>query len=148
LEIGVFWLIQVRLTFNLSSTGKLSFREGFRPFGASVLEEDMSIYFEGGLSVAPYMTVTYQTKQNKLKELAGVTHIDGSCRIQTVSRAQSPLFYDLLRHLKLKTGNGVCLNTSFNLKHEPIVSTPQQAIATFYACGLDALIIGDFLIRK
>jgi carbamoyltransferase len=94
------------------------------------------------------MTVTYQTRKDKVEQLKGVTHVDGSCRIQTVNEKQNKRYYDLLRYLKDKTGVGVCLNTSFNLKYEPIVCTPQQAIATFYASGLDALIIGDYLIRK
>lgn len=127
---------------------KIKFREGFRPFGASVLEEDCAECFDGRLSIAPYMTVTYQTHKDKVAQLKGVTHVDGSCRIQTVSQKQNKRYYDLLRHLKDKTGVGVCLNTSFNLKYEPIVCTPQQAIATFYASGLDSLIIGDYLIRK
>ncbi|MBS1593843.1 MAG: hypothetical protein JST90_05935 [Bacteroidetes bacterium] len=127
---------------------KIKFREGFRPFGASVLEEDCSSNFEGRLPVAPYMTVTYQTRKEKLDQLKGVTHADGSCRIQTVNEKQNKLYYQLLRLLKDKTGSGVCLNTSFNLKYEPIVCTPQQALGTFYASGLDALIIGHYLIRK
>lgn len=127
---------------------KIKFREGFRPFGASVLEEDCAVHFDGRLPVAPYMTVTYQTRQEKLAHLRGVTHADGTCRIQTVNEKQNKLYYDLLRKLKEKTGAGVCLNTSFNLKYEPIVCTPQQALGTFFASGLDALIIGHFLIRK
>lgn len=127
---------------------KIKFREGFRPFGASVLEEDCAVNFEGRLPVAPYMTVTYKTRQERLAQLTGVTHADGTCRIQTVNEKQNKLYYDLLRHLKAKTGSGVCLNTSFNLKYEPIVCTPQQALGTFFASGLDALIIGHFLIRK
>lgn len=127
---------------------KIKFREGFRPFGASVLEEDCSANFEGRLPVAPYMTVTYQTRKEKLDLLKGVTHADGSCRIQTVNEKQNKRYYQLLRLLKEKTGSGVCLNTSFNLKYEPIVCTPQQALGTFYASGLDALIIGHYLVRK
>jgi carbamoyltransferase len=127
---------------------KIKFREGFRPFGASVLEEDLKDYFMGKMDTSPYMTVTYQTKNEKVKSLQGVTHFDSSCRIQTVNRAQNELFYNLLKHLKSITGLGVCLNTSFNLNYEPIVCTPQQAIATFYASGLDSLIIGTYVIHK
>ncbi|MCW3127502.1 MAG: carbamoyl transferase [Bacteroidetes bacterium] len=127
---------------------KIKFREGFRPFGASVLEEDAGECFEGKFAIAPYMTVTYQTRKDKIEQLEGVTHIDGSCRIQTVNQKQNKLYYDLLVHLKRETGIGVCLNTSFNLKYEPIVCTPQQAVATFYASGLDALVIGNFVIFK
>jgi carbamoyltransferase len=106
------------------------------------------LLFDGKMPTAPYMNVTYQTKKDQLRSLSGVTHADGSCRIQTVSQSQNQLYYNLLHHLKANTGVGVCLNTSFNLKYEPIVSTPQQAIATFYASGLDALIIGNYLVRK
>ena len=127
---------------------KIKFREGFRPFGASVLEEDTLALFDGRMPSAPYMNINYQTKEDRLESLGGVTHADGSCRIQTVNQKQNPLYYDLLLQLKAKTGLGVCLNTSFNLKYEPIVSTPQQAIATYFASGLDALIIGNYLIKK
>jgi len=127
---------------------KIKFREGFRPFGASVLEEDVAVYFEGKKAQSPYMTITYQTKSDKSASLKGVTHHDGTCRIQSVSKAQNELYYALLKALKAKTGNGICLNTSFNLNHEPIVSTPQQAIATFFASGLDTLLIGAFIVRK
>lgn len=125
---------------------KIKFREGFRPFGASVLEEELQENFEGKLPVSPYMTVTYQTKPNKIRDLQGVTHADGTCRIQTVNETQNALFYQLIRHFRQKTGIGVCLNTSFNLNYEPIVCTPQQAIATFYGSGLDALLIGNYII--
>lgn len=127
---------------------KIKFREGFRPFGASLLEEDLSENFDGNLPTSPYMTITYQTKTEKIKLLQGVTHYDGTCRIQTVNAAQNKLFYTLLKHLKQKTGLGVCLNTSFNLNYEPIVCTPQQAIATFFASGLDSLIIGNYIVTK
>ena len=127
---------------------KIKFREGFRPFGASVLEEDIFEHFDGRLKSSPYMTVTYRTKSKKAAALSGITHADGSCRIQTVNQQQNPLYYRLLKNLKANTGVGVCLNTSFNLKYEPIVCTPQQAIATFYASGLDALIIGCYYISK
>jgi carbamoyltransferase len=127
---------------------KVKFREGFRPFGASILEEDMTGYFEGRLGQSPYMTITYNTRKDKLKMLQGVTHVDGTCRIQTVSVSQNQLFYELLSELKAITGVGVCLNTSFNLNYEPIVCTPQNAIATFYASGLDAMVIGHFLVLK
>jgi carbamoyltransferase len=94
------------------------------------------------------MTVTYQTRPEKIESLRGVTHIDGTCRLQTVNGMQNEPFFLLLKNLKTLTGTGVCLNTSFNLNYEPIVCTPQQAIATFCASGLDALVIGNYLVRK
>jgi carbamoyltransferase len=127
---------------------KIKFREGFRPFGASVLEEDVFEWFDGRFPTAPYMTITFQARHEKLAQIKGVTHIDGTCRIQTVNKQQDSLYYQLLLSLKEKTGVGVCLNTSYNLRHEPIVCTPQQAIATFFASGLDALVIGHYVITK
>lgn len=127
---------------------KIKFRDSFRPFGASVLEEDTLVYFEGKNAVAPYMTVNYAVRPTYKDLLSGVTHNDGTCRIQTVNATQNVLYYQLLKSLKRKVGHGVCLNTSFNLNHEPIVSTPQQALASFYGSGLDALIIGNFFIKK
>ena len=127
---------------------RIKFRDSFRPFGASVLEEDTALYFEGKNPVSPYMTVTYRVRDASREALAGVTHHDGTCRIQTVNEAQNPLYYRLLLNLKQKTGRGVCLNTSFNLNHEPIVCTPQQALSSFYGSGLDALFIGNYIVNK
>ena len=127
---------------------KIKFRDSFRPFGASVLESDVHVYFEGKNTRSPYMTVNYTVRPEHRQTLAGVTHRDGTCRIQTVDMVQNPLYYSLLLHLKDKTGHGVCLNTSFNLNHEPIVCTPQQAVSSFFGSGLDALLIGPYLIVK
>lgn len=127
---------------------KVKFRDAFRPFGASVLEEDVHTYFLGAANRSPYMTVTYDVKNEYQEKLKGVTHVDGTCRIQSVSKVQSPLFHQILYLLKQKTGYGVCLNTSFNLNDEPIVATPQQALSSFFGCGLDALFMGNYLIKK
>lgn len=127
---------------------KIKFRESFRPFGASVLEEECQTYFIGKLATSPYMNINYTTRENYRTQLAGVTHADGTSRIQTVNEKQNKLYYTLLKHLHALTGVGVCLNTSFNLNHEPIVNTPQQAIASFFGCGLDALFLGNYLIQK
>jgi len=127
---------------------KIKFRDSFRPFGASVVEEDALRLFEGKFPVSPYMTVNYNVRNEHRERLKGVTHYDGSCRIQTVNERQNPLYYRFLKLLKDKTGYGVCLNTSFNLNYEPIVCTPQQALATFFASGLDVLLIGNYLVKK
>lgn len=127
---------------------KIKFRESFRPFGASVLEEDASRYFEGKNPIAPHMTITYTTKSEYISHLEGVTHVDGTCRIQTVNALQNPLFYKLLQKMKSNSEHGICLNTSFNLSHEPIVYSPQHALATFYGSGIDALFLGNFVITK
>lgn len=127
---------------------KIKFREGFRPFGASVLEEDFQTYFCSKSQEAYYMTKVYDVKSEFKDSLNGVTHIDGTCRVQTVNEGQNPLYYALLTEHKRKTGHGVLLNTSFNLNHEPIVNTPREAIASFFASGMDSLYIGNFRIKK
>lgn len=127
---------------------KIKLRESFRPFCPSVLEEDANIYFEGKQAIAPYMTITYNVKKEMQRYIPAVTHIDGTARIQTVSKEANASYYNLLVYLKEKTGHGIVLNTSFNLSYEPIVCTPRNALASYYSSGLDALIIGNFLLAK
>ncbi len=127
---------------------KVKLREGFRPFGASVLEEDFHTYFKAKCTASPFMTKVFDVIQQHQTLLKGVTHADGTCRVQTVNTQQHKTYFELLSAFKQKTGTGVLLNTSFNLNHEPIVCTPRQAIASFFASGLDVLAIGNFVIRK
>jgi carbamoyltransferase len=127
---------------------KIKFREGFRPFCPSILEEDFDLYFEGKQKVAPYMTINYKAKQGVENILCGVIHVNQTARIQTVNENQNPLYYQYLQKLKELISHGVSLNTSFNVNHQPIVENPIQAISTFYGSGLDALVIGDYLIKK
>lgn len=127
---------------------KIKFREGFRPFGASVLEEDFYKFFEAKCIDAPYMTKVFFVKEKYRDLLKGVTHADGTCRVQTVNRNQNPIYYDLISVFKKKAGFGVLLNTSFNLSHEPIVNTPREAVASFYASGLDELFVGNCRLKK
>ena len=127
---------------------KIKFREGFRPFCPSILEEDFDLYFEDKQKVAPYMTVIYAAKPSIQELLPGVIHVNNTARIQTVRQQQNSLFYEYLSELKKLTGHGVSLNTSFNVNHQPIVENPIQAISTFYGSGLDALVIGNYWIKK
>ncbi len=127
---------------------KIKLRESFRPFCPSILEEDAPIYFEGKKAASPYMTITYKAKEPQCLNIPAVIHVDGTARIQTVNPSQNSLYYNLLQRVKQLTGHGVLLNTSFNLSHEPIVCSPRHAIATFYSSGLDALVIGNFLVVK
>lgn len=127
---------------------KVKLRESFRPFCPSILEEDAPVYFEGKKAASPYMTITYKAKGPQCHNIPAVIHVDGTARIQTVNPSQNPLYYNLLQRIKELTGHGVLLNTSFNLSHEPIVCTPRHAAATFYSSGLDALVIGNFLVTK
>lgn len=127
---------------------KIKFREGFRPFGASVLEEDFHEFFEAKCKDAPYMTKVFFVKEKYWELLKGVTHADGTCRVQTINKNQNALYYKLLSAFKSKTGFGVLLNTSFNLSHEPIVATPREAVASFSASGLDELYLGGCRLKK
>lgn len=127
---------------------KIKFREGFRPFGASVLEEDFHKFFEAPCSDAPYMTKVFGVKPKYQQLLKGVTHVDGSCRVQTISEKQNKKYYQLIKAFKAKSGHGVLLNTSFNLSHEPIVCKPREAVASFFASGLDELYLGNAIVKK
>lgn len=126
---------------------KIKFREEFRPFAPAVLEEKVSEYFEIDCP-SPYMLLVAQVKPDKRDKIPAVIHIDGSARIQTVTRKQNTLFYDLLKEFEKMTGCPVLLNTSFNLKGEPIVCTPQDAYLTFIRSGLDYLIMGNCVLDK
>lgn len=127
---------------------KIKFREEFRPFCPSVLSEDAGRYFEGATAAAKHMTITCNVHENEQETIPAVTHVDGTARIQSVSKQDNPLFYSLLAHLKERTGQGICINTSFNRNGEPMVLTPNDALATFAASGLDALVIGNYIVEK
>ena len=120
-------------------------RESFRPFAPAVKIEDARQYFELS-GASPFMLFTTRVRQPS--GLPAVTHVDGSARIQTVDRAQAPLFHDLLTAFEGLTGCPVLLNTSFNFRNEPIVCTPVDAIGSFLACGLDALVMEDVLVTR
>jgi len=112
-------------------------REWYRPFAAMVLEEDFAEYFDNhGIVKSEFMTVSFQCK--KSVEIPGVVHVDGSCRVQTVSEKISHI-YNLLKAFKDKTGCGVLLNTSFNLAGEPLVETVEDAVKTFDSSEIDIL---------
>ncbi|EQB63100.1 MAG: hypothetical protein RBG1_1C00001G0679 [candidate division Zixibacteria bacterium RBG-1] len=125
---------------------KIKFREEFRPFAPAILEEKVSEYFEIDCP-SPYMLLVAQVKPEKKDKIPAVVHVDGSARIQTVNRKQNALFYDLLKEFEKLTTCPVLLNTSFNLKGEPIVCTPQDAYLTFIRSGLDYLIMGNCVLN-
>ncbi len=122
-------------------------REPFRPFCPSCLEEHSGEYFEG-CGKAPYMIKTYPVFPEKIREIPSVTHVDGTARVQTVSRKTNPFYYDVIESFYRRTGVPVVLNTSFNIKGEPIVATPVDAVRCFYGTGIDALIMPPFLLLK
>jgi carbamoyltransferase len=125
---------------------KIKFRESFRPFAPSVLEERVSDYFELGVP-SPYMLLVAQVREEK-REIPSVTHVDGSARIQTVSRKDNRLYYDLIKRFDEKTGCPVIINTSFNVRGEPIVCTPREAYTCFMRTNMDILVVDRFYLQK
>jgi len=129
---------------------KIKFREPFRPFAPSVLEEDIKEIFDIDKEQYPhrFMLMTHMVKDEKRKIIPAVTHVDGSSRLQSVKKKYNPRYWQLLNHFKKETGVGVVLNTSFNLRGEPIVNSPKDAIKTFLNSGIDILVLENFLIEK
>lgn len=125
---------------------KIKFREGFRPFCPSILEEDAMECFVGKKVSSPYMTINYEVKETQL--MPSISHVNKTARIQTVNQGNNALFYDYLKKLKEKIGVGVSINTSFNRNQEPVIHSPIDAISAFYGSGIDAILIGNFLIKK
>ena len=116
---------------------KIKKREWYRPFACVVLEEDSDIYFDmGRVKSSPFMTICFPVRQKYVKMLSGITHIDNTCRIQTVSDGY---LYELLQQFKKLSGHGILLNTSFNLAGEPLVETPVDAIRIINDSHLDYL---------
>ncbi|MCD4701783.1 MAG: carbamoyltransferase [Candidatus Aegiribacteria sp.] len=122
-------------------------REPFRPFCPSCLEPHSEEYFEG-CRIAPYMIKTYTVFPERVQEIPSVTHVDGTARVQTVSRETNPFYYDIIDSFYRRTEVPVVLNTSFNIKGEPIVATPVDALRCFYGTGIDALVMPPFLLLK
>jgi carbamoyltransferase len=125
----------------------IKFREEFRPFAPSCLREYAPKYFDVDVDT-PFMTFTVGVLPARRDEIPGVVHVDGSARLQTVTREDDPLYHALLSRFHELTGVPLVLNTSFNLAGEPIVCSPFDALRTFFTCGMDALVIGRFLVRK
>ena len=125
---------------------KIKMREGFRPFAPTVLEEHCARYFELDRP-SPYMLLVAQVQPDH-RDLPAITHVDNSARIQTISRAQEPLYYDLIDTFRKRTGCAVIINTSMNVRGEPIVNTPEEAYHCFMRTDMDALACGPFLLKK
>jgi carbamoyltransferase len=130
---------------------KIKFREEFRPFAPAICEGAEHTYLdlpEGSAFVAPWMLLVTPVAQSARDKLPATTHIDGSARPQVVSASANSKFHRLIRTFGEATGQPVLLNTSFNLKGEPIVASPLQALRTFYSSELDALYIGNFRLNN
>ena len=146
---------------------KVKFRESFRPFAPSVIREDLSTWFNLNYD-SPYMLLVSDVVNEKRRimteeekalfgidklnikrsDIPAVTHVDYSARVQTVHEETNPKYYKLISEFKKKTGCPVIVNTSFNVRGEPIVNTPEDAFKCFMGTEIDILVIGNCLVRK
>ena len=146
---------------------KIKFREGFRPFAPSVLRDRVSDYFDLDVE-SPYMLLVAPVKTSRQipmsaaerslwgidqlnvvrSDIPAVTHIDYSARVQTVSRETNANYYDLIAEFERQTGCAVLVNTSFNVRGEPIVCTPADAYQCFMRTHIDYLVLGPYLLDK
>ena len=122
-------------------------REEFRPFAPSCLEEKAHEYFEGCHN-SPFMLFVYPVIQEKQALLPAITHVDGTARVQTVSKDIMPRYHKMIAEFEQLSGVPVVINTSFNVMGEPIVNTPEDAIRCFLGTGIDVLVLGDHIIVK
>ena len=131
---------------------KIKFREPYRPFAPSVLEERSQDFFDlhepARQYPARFMLLVVPVLEHGREKIPAVTHVDGSARLQTVAASANPRYHALIRTFGESTGVPVVLNTSFNLRGEPIVSTPEEAFSTFARSGMDALVLGQTIIYK
>jgi carbamoyltransferase len=131
---------------------KIKFREPYRPFAPSAVAECAAKYFQMDNAAqqypARYMLYVMPVKPEHHATLPAITHVDGTARVQTVFKEHNPLYYGLIERFGQATGVPIVLNTSFNLRGEPIVTTPANAFSTFSRSEMDCLVLGDFLIEK
>jgi carbamoyltransferase len=133
---------------------KIKFREAFRPFAPSVLSEAANEYFEmprngeGEQWPARFMLYVVPVREEKRDVIPAITHVDGSGRLQTVMKKFNPSYHRMIEKFAEKTGVPVILNTSFNLKGEPIVETPAQAFNTFSRSEMDVLYLNNYIVTK
>ena len=125
---------------------RIKFRESFRPFAPAVLEERMPEYFDFDRP-APVMLFVASVRPDK-RVIPAVTRLDGSARLQTISREQNALFYDLISEFDFQTDCPIIITTSFNVRGEPIVRTPREALRCFMSTEMDCLVMGSFIIDK
>ncbi|HMD41194.1 MAG TPA: carbamoyltransferase [Candidatus Acidoferrum sp.] len=132
---------------NAKVNNAVKFREWWRPFAPSMKKEAAAEYLESA-GDSPFMVLTAQVRPEKRSVIPSVTHVDGSARPQTVEKEINPLYWRLIDEFGKRTGVPVIMNTSFNLRGEAIVHTPTDAIRTFFSSGMDALVIGSFVVEK
>ena len=146
---------------------KIKFRESFRPFAGITTEEDVSDYFDFN-GISPYMLLVHDIKKSLMLNLPAnyndlspeeklnvprsafpaITHVDGSCRIQTCNQNENTAMWNLLNEYKAATGKSILINTSFNVRGEPIVCNPDEAYTGFMNTDMDVLIINNFIFTK
>ena len=124
-------------------------REAFRPFAPAVSREQVNVWFEVPQAAdLPYMIATVNVREEHRAKLPAITHVDGSARVQTVSASDNPDFHRLLQAIGKATGREMVLNTSFNVKGQPIVNTPHEAITTFLGTGIEFLFMENLLVAR
>ena len=126
---------------------QVKFRESFRPFAPAVLEEYKDMYFQMEQN-SPHMLMAVKANLDKMTEIAATVHDDNSSRVQTVNKNNNERFYKLIKSFYELSNTPVLLNTSFNIKGQPIVNTPKQAIETFFNTKIDVLVIHDYILTK
>ncbi len=125
----------------------VKYREPFRPFCPSMVVEAVKDYLVNG-RIEPHMITSFCVKPDMVDRIPAVVHVDGTARPQTVTRHSNPLYWDLIRQFGQKTGVPVLLNTSFNIKGDPIICSPADAVQSFFNTGMDYLVMGSFLVSK
>ena len=146
---------------------KIKYRESFRPFAPSILEEDLSDFFETNIK-SPYMLLVSKVKKNLClkpqksdqnlfgidllniprSKIPAITHIDYSARIQTVNKFTNSRYYNLIEHFKKQTNYPIIVNTSFNVRGEPIVCSPEDAFRCFMRTEMDILVLENYILLK
>lgn len=142
MAIGLYWLILSRTDMR----DIINLRIKFRPFPPSILEEHVGEWFEIN-EATPYMEKVFPIRKGKHAIIPAVTHVDGSGRLQTVSKKTNPLYHKLISRFFEKTGVPIVLNTSLN-ENEPIVRTPAEATSCFLRTDMDVIVIGGLLINR
>ena len=127
---------------------KVKHREVFRPYAPVISKENVHEYFEIDKDKEPFMLFVYPFKENKKKLVPSVVHVDGTGRLQTTSKEENPLYYGVIKEFEKLSGIPILVNTSFNIRGEPIVCTPEDAYKCMMGTGIDYLVIDKFLIKR
>jgi carbamoyltransferase len=130
-----------------STVNNIKGREYWRPLAPSILEEEAAKFLENYYP-SPFMLLNFKVKEDKIKEIPAVVHVDNTTRPQTVSKKHNEIYWELIKEFEKQTSVPVVINTSLNLKGEPIVNSPIDCVRTFFSSGIDYAIIGNYLLSK